>query len=57
MADASKIEWYYIIKSSYWVLPLNDFKHANNSVSVSGTQFAIIDTGTSYMYVSIQDFQ
>ena len=51
MADPSKIVWFSLSLTSYWVLDLNGLDYGSDSVYESDTAYAIIDTGTSYMYV------
>jgi hypothetical protein len=59
--NASEIQWNPLILPSgyssieWWSIDINVASYGSTSFLIDGT-FAVIDTGTSYMYIPLADF-
>jgi Eukaryotic aspartyl protease len=42
--------------NTWWTLPLNDFAYNSNSIMTGVMKYAIVDTGTSLLYIPPNDY-
>ena len=41
----------------WWTVRMRDFKYGDKSIQSSGTELAILDSGTSYISISQSDYE
>lgn len=55
-APNSTVTWNYIENTSYWTVKLSDAMIGNQTIPLS-TQYAVVDTGTSYLAMPTTELQ